>query len=39
MITGINDMVSSIQQHPRSKMMMVHLDRLPPYLEATPEQS
>jgi hypothetical protein len=31
-ITRINDVVYRIQRHPRSRMMMVHLDRLAPYL-------
>jgi hypothetical protein len=35
-ITWINDVVYQIQQHPRVKMMVVvHLDRLAPYLGAT----
>jgi hypothetical protein len=33
-ITRIND-VYRIQRHPRSRMMVVHLDRLAPYLGAT----
>jgi sRNA-binding protein len=34
-ITRINDVVYRIQRHPREKMMVVHLDRLAPYLGAT----
>jgi hypothetical protein len=30
-VTRINDVVYRIQRNPRSKMMMVHLDRLAPY--------
>jgi hypothetical protein len=37
-ITGINDDVYRIQRHPRSRMMVVHLDRLPPYLGATRDE-
>jgi hypothetical protein len=34
-ITWINDLVYWIQQHLRAKMIVVPLDRLVPYLEAT----
>ena len=34
-ITRINDVVYRVQRHPRAKMMVVHLDRLAPYLGAT----
>ena len=34
-ITRINDVVYRVQRHPRTKMMVVHLDRLAPYLGAT----
>jgi hypothetical protein len=30
-VTWINDVVYRIQRNPRSKMMVVHLDRLAPY--------
>jgi hypothetical protein len=33
-ITRINDVIYCIQRHPRAKMMVVHLDRLAPYLGA-----
>jgi hypothetical protein len=36
-ITRINDVVYRIQRHPRAKIMFVHLDRLAPYLGATPD--
>jgi hypothetical protein len=34
-ITQINNAVFRIQQHPRVKMMVVHMNRLAPYLGAT----
>ena len=34
-ITRINDVIYWIQRHPRAKMMVVHLDRLAPYLGTT----
>jgi hypothetical protein len=34
-ITLINDVIYRIQWHSRAKMMVVHLDRLAPYLGAT----
>jgi hypothetical protein len=37
-ITRMNDMVNSIQLHPKAKMMVVHLDRLAPCLGATLEE-
>jgi hypothetical protein len=37
-ITRINDVVYRIQRHPRSRMMVVHLDRLAPYLGATRDE-
>jgi hypothetical protein len=33
-ITQISDLVCRIQWHPRVKMMVLHLDRLEPYLGA-----
>jgi hypothetical protein len=33
-ITRINDVVYRIQRHPRLRMIVVHLDRLAPYLGA-----
>jgi hypothetical protein len=38
MITQIIDVVCRIQQHPRVKIMVVHLDRLGPYLGATGDE-
>jgi hypothetical protein len=35
LIIRINDVIYRIQRHSRAKMMVVHLDRLAPYLEAT----
>jgi hypothetical protein len=37
-ITRIIDVVYRIQRHPRSRMMVVHLDRLVPYLGATRDE-
>jgi hypothetical protein len=37
-ITRINDVVYRIQWHPQAKMMVVHLDRLAPYLGSTREE-
>jgi hypothetical protein len=37
-ITRINDVVNRIQRHPRAKMMVVHLDRLAPYLGVTRDE-
>jgi hypothetical protein len=37
-ITRINDVVYHIQRHPRAKMMVIHLDRLAPYLGATRDE-
>jgi len=34
-ITWINDIIYRIQRHSRAKMMVVHLDRLAPYLRTT----
>jgi hypothetical protein len=34
-ITGISNIVYWIWRHPRAKMMVIHLDRLAPYLGAT----
>jgi hypothetical protein len=31
-MTRINNVIYRIQRHPRAKMMVVHLDRLAPYL-------
>jgi hypothetical protein len=33
-ITRINDVVYRIQRHPRARMIVVHFDRLAPYLGA-----
>jgi len=33
--TQINDIIYWIQQHPKAKMMVAHLDRLMQYLGAT----
>jgi len=32
------DVIYQIQRHPWAKMMVVHLDRLAPYLEATRDE-
>jgi hypothetical protein len=37
-ITRINDVVYRVQRSPRAKMMVVHLDRLAPYLGATRDE-
>jgi len=37
-ITRINDVVYRIQRHPRAKMMVVHPNRLAPYLGATRDE-
>jgi hypothetical protein len=37
-ITQIDDIIYRIQRHPRAKMMVVHLDRLAPYLGATRDE-
>jgi hypothetical protein len=37
-ITRINDVVYRIQQHPQSRMMVVHLDRLAPYQGAARDE-
>jgi hypothetical protein len=37
-ITRINVVVYRIQRHPRSRMMVVHLDRLAPYLGAAQDE-
>jgi hypothetical protein len=37
-ITRINDVVYRILRHPRSRMMVVHLDRLAPYLGAARDE-
>jgi hypothetical protein len=37
-ITHINDIIYRIQQRPRAKMMVVHLDRLVPYLGASQDE-
>jgi hypothetical protein len=37
-ITWINNVVCQIQQYLRAKMMVVHLDRLAPYLGATQDE-
>jgi hypothetical protein len=37
-ITRINDMVYRIQRYPRTKIMVIHLDRMEPYLGATPDE-
>jgi hypothetical protein len=37
-ITRINDVVYRVQLHPRSRMMVVHLDRLAPYLGAARDE-
>jgi hypothetical protein len=34
-ITHIDDVVYQVQRHSRAKMMVVHLDRLAPYLGST----
>jgi hypothetical protein len=34
-VTHINDVVYGVQRHPRAKMLLVHLDRLAPYLGST----
>lgn len=36
--TQINAVIYWIQQHPRTKMMVVHLDRLVPYLGGTRDE-
>jgi hypothetical protein len=37
-ITRINDVLCRIQRHPRAKIMVVHLDRLAPYLGTTRDE-
>jgi len=37
-ITRINDIVYQVQRHSQAKMMVVHLDRLAPYLGATQDK-
>jgi hypothetical protein len=37
-ITRIDDVVYRIQWHPRSRMKVVHLDRLAPYLGAARDE-
>jgi hypothetical protein len=37
-VTRINDVVYRIQQNPRSRMMVVHLDRLAPYQGAARDE-
>jgi hypothetical protein len=37
-ITRFNDVVYRIQRHPWSRMMVLHLDRLAPYLGATRDE-
>jgi hypothetical protein len=37
-ITCINDVIYRIQRRPRAKMMVVHLDRLAPYLGASQDE-
>jgi hypothetical protein len=37
-VIRINDVVYRIQRHPRSRMMVVHLDRLAPYLGAARDE-
>jgi hypothetical protein len=37
-ITRMKDVVYRIQRHPRSRIMVVHLDRLAPYLGATRDE-
>jgi hypothetical protein len=37
-INRINDVVYRVQRHPRSRMMVVHLDRLTPYLGAARDE-
>jgi hypothetical protein len=34
-MTWINDVVYWIQRHPRARMMVVHFDKLSPYLGAS----
>jgi hypothetical protein len=34
-ITWISNVIYRIQQHPTAKMMIIHLERLAPYLGAT----
>jgi hypothetical protein len=37
-VTRIKDVVYRTQRYPRAKMMVVHLDRLAPYLGATRDE-
>jgi hypothetical protein len=37
-ITQMNNLVFQTEQHPRATVMMVHLDRMTPYLGATQDE-